>query len=114
MSIVDIDEQNLKHGVLGLVIALVEIIKDTLKLQAVKRMEGGNLTQEEMERLGEALMDLDVAIDEIKQEQGITESVKSVRDGLDNLVDDAIDQFLNPERWQKATESKKGSSYAAR
>jgi hypothetical protein len=101
MSIVDIDEQNLKHGVLGLVIALVEIIKDTLKLQAVKRMEGGNLTQEEMERLGEALMDLDVAIDEIKQEQGITESVKSVRDGLDNLVDDAIDQFLNPERWQQ-------------
>ena len=99
--VVDIDEKNLKHGVLGLVIALVEIIKDTLKLQAVKRMEGGSLTQEEMERLGEALMDLDTAIDEIKQEQGITESVKSVRDGLDNLVDDVIDQFLNPERWRK-------------
>jgi len=26
--VVDIDEKNLKHGVLGLVIALVEIIKD--------------------------------------------------------------------------------------
>lgn len=112
--VVDIDEKNLKHGVLGLVIALVEIIKDTLKLQAVKRMEGGSLTQEEMERLGEALMDLDTAIDEIKQEQGITESVKSVRDGLDNLVDDVIDQFLNPERWRKAAESKEKSSHAAR
>ena len=114
MSIVDIDEKNLKHGVLGLVIALVEIIKDTLKLQAVKRMEGGSLTQEEMERLGEALMDLDTAIDEIKQEQGITESVKSVRDGLDNIVDDVIDQFLNPERWRDEVESKGESSYAAR
>jgi len=112
--VVDIDEKNLKHGVLGLVIALVEIIKDTLKLQAVKRMEGGSLTEEEMERLGEALMDLDTAIDEIKQEQGITESVKSVRDGLDNLVDDVIDQFLNPERWRKAAGSKEKSSHAAR
>jgi len=112
--VVDIDEKNLKHGVLGLVIALVEIIKDTLKLQAVKRMEGGSLTQEEMERLGEALMDLDRAIDEIKQEQGITESVKSVRDGLDNLVDDVIDQFINPERWRKEVESRGESSHAAR
>ena len=114
MSIVDIDEKNLKHGVLGLVIALVEIIKDALQLQAVKRMEGGSLTQEEMERLGEALMDLDIAIDEIKQEQGITDSVKSVRDGLDNIVDDVINQFLNPERWQKEVESREESGYAAR
>ena len=52
MSIVDIDEKSLKHGVLGLVIALVEIIKDALQLQAVRRMEGGSLTEEEMERLG--------------------------------------------------------------
>ncbi len=114
MAIVDIDEKNLKHGVLGLVIALVEIIKDTLKLQAMKRMEGGSLTGEEIERLGEALMDLDIAIDEIKQEQGITESVKSVRDGLDNLVDGVIDQFLNPERWRQVAESKEESSCAAR
>lgn len=106
MSVVDIDEKNLKHGVLGLVIALVEIIKDALKLQAVKRMEGGSLTEEEMERLGEALMDLDIAIDEIKQEQGITESVKSVRDGLDNIVDDVIDRIINPERWKEDVEQR--------
>lgn len=109
MPIVEIDEKSLKHGVLGLVIALVEIIKDALRLQAMKRMEGGSLTEEELERLGEALMDLDAAIDEIKQEQGIAESVKSVRDGLDNIVDDVIDQFLNPERWREAAGSKEGS-----
>ena len=110
--VIDIDAQNLKHGVLGLVIALVEIIKEALKLQAVKRMEGGSLTEIEMERLGEALMELDSAINEIKQEQGITESVKSVRDGLDSLVDDVIDQFLNPKKWQKTAESMEESSDA--
>lgn len=37
---IDIDTDNLKHGVLGLVIALVEIIRDALKIQAFRRMEG--------------------------------------------------------------------------
>ena len=93
---IDIDEKNLKHGVLGLVIALVEIIKDALRLQAMKRMEGGSLNEEEIDRLGRALMDLDTAIEEIKKEQGISESVKSVRDGLDNIVDDLLDKMINP------------------
>ena len=98
----DIDEKNLKHGVLGLVIALVEIIRDALKLQAVRRMEGGSLTEEEIERLGQALMDLDVAIKQIKEEQGVGEAVQSVRDGLDDIVDDFIDNIVNPERWERA------------
>ena len=97
---IDIDEKNLKHGVLGLVIALVEIIKDALRLQALKRMEGGSLTEEEANRLGEALMDLDTAIEEIKEEQGVSESVKSVRDGLDNIVDELLDKMINPEKWK--------------
>ena len=103
---IDIDEDNLKHGLLGLVIALVEIIKDALNLQAMKRMEGGTLSEEEMERLGEALQDLDVAIEEIKKEQGVTESVKSVRDGLDSIVDEVVDKMINPERWRKEAEEK--------
>jgi hypothetical protein len=90
---IDIDEKNLKNGVLGLVIALVEIIKDALKLQALKRMEGGSLTEEEVDRLGEALMDLDTAIEEMKIEQGISESVKSVREGLDNIVDELLEKL---------------------
>jgi len=97
---IDIDEKNLKHGVLGLVVALVEIIKDALKLQALKRVEGGSLTEEEIDRLGEALMDLDAAIEEMKTEQGISESVRSVRDGLDNIVDELLDKMINPEKWE--------------
>jgi hypothetical protein len=98
---IDIDADNLKHGVLGLVIALVEIIRDALKIQAFKRMEGGSLKEDEVERLGEALLDLDLAIEQIKQEQGIAQSVQSVREGLDNIVDDVLDKIINPERWEK-------------
>jgi len=104
----DIDEDNLKHGVLGLVIALVEIIRDALRIQAFKRMDGGSLTDEECERLGEALLDLDVAIEEIKEEQGITESVQAVRDGLDDVVNEVVDRMVNPERWRKEAEKQGG------
>ena len=98
---IDIDTDNLKHGVLGLVIALVEIIRDALKHQALRRMEGGSLNDEELERLGSALEEIDIAIDHLKEEQGISETVKSVRDGLDDLVDDVLGQMVNPERWAK-------------
>ncbi|MDP2728973.1 MAG: gas vesicle protein K, partial [Dehalococcoidales bacterium] len=91
---IHIDEDNLKSGVLGLVLALVEVIRDALKIQALKRMEGGSLSDEECERLGRALMELDNALEGIKEEQGITESVRAVRDGLDELVDDVINRMI--------------------
>lgn len=100
--ILDIDEKNLKSGVLGLVVALVEIVKEALRLQALKRMDAGSLTEPEIERLGEALMDLDGAIEKIKLELGIVESVKAVRDSLDVVVDDLLDSMLNPGRWEEA------------
>jgi len=98
---IDIHEDNLKHGLLGLVIALVEIIRDVLKQQSLRRMEGGSLNDDEIERLGSALEEIDIAIDHLKEEQGISETVKSVRDGLDDLVDDVLDQMVNPEKWAK-------------
>ncbi len=97
--VINIEENNLKQGILGLIIALVEIVKEALKHQAVKRMEGGNLTDAEIERLGEALMDLDAALEQIKEELGIADSVMSVRDGLDGIVDEVVEKFLNPDSW---------------
>ncbi len=101
----EIDESSLKHGVLGLVIALVEVIRDALKHQAFRRMESGSLTDEEVERLGRALMELEVAIEEIKEEQGIAEAVKAVRDGLDSIVSDVVDRLVDPERWLEEVEA---------
>jgi hypothetical protein len=97
--IVDLDEKDLKNGILGLVVALVEIIKETLRRQALRRMESGSLTEAEIDRLGEALMELDAAIEKIKLEIGIAESVKAVRDSLDGAVQCVVDTILNPSRW---------------
>ena len=56
---IKIDEGKLKEGVLGLVMAVVEIIRDALQNQATHRMESGRLAAEEIERLGQALADLE-------------------------------------------------------
>ena len=101
---IDIDEDSLREGVLGLVIAIVEIVRDALRIEAFKRMDSGRLTDEESERLGESLMALDEAIEEIKEEQGITESVQQVRDGLDDIVNNVVDRLANPERWEEEAE----------
>ena len=92
----EIDDGELKHGLLGLVMALVEIIRDTLRIESVKRMEGGSLTGEQVERLGNALIELDRTIDKIKEEQGVGEAVRSVRDGLDDLVGQMVRAVSDP------------------
>ena len=101
---VNIDEDNLKQGLLGLVVALVEIIQEVLERQALRRIEGGRLDDAEMERLGEALYDLNEALDNIKRDNDLEEAVGSVRDGLDSVADEVLDKFLNPERWTEEVE----------
>lgn len=96
---ININEDNLKQGLLGLVVALVEIVQEVLERQALRRIESGRLNDEEVERLGQALADLDEALENIKKENAIEEAVESVRDGLDQISDEVIDKFLNPRRW---------------
>jgi Ni,Fe-hydrogenase III large subunit len=88
--ILELEEKNLANGVLGLVIALVEIIKEALRLQAVRRMEAGSLTEAEVERLGEALLELDAAIEKMKLELGVAQAVKAVRNSLDRAVEELV------------------------
>ncbi|MFZ3166294.1 MAG: gas vesicle protein K [Candidatus Methanoperedens sp.] len=87
---VNIDEGNIKQGLLGLVVALVEIIQEVLERQAVRRMEGGRLSDQEIERLGLALADLKVALENIKKDNDLNATVESVRGDLDKLTDDMI------------------------
>jgi len=95
--VIDIDEDNLKQGLLGLVVALVGIIKEALERQALRRIESGKLSADEEARLGEGLADLDEALEHIKKENDLEDVVKSVNDGLTEVAD----IFLNPERWEK-------------
>ena len=95
--VIDINEDNLKQGLLGLIVALVEIIKEALERQALRRIESGKLSADEETRLGEALGDLDEALEHIKKENNIEDVVESVNEGLTEVAD----IFLNPERWEK-------------
>lgn len=99
-----IDEKNLKKGVLGLVVALVEIITELLEKQALLRIENESLNDEEIERLGEALADLSEALEVIKTDNNIEDTVESIRRGLDEVVDDVVDKLINPVRWAKEVE----------
>jgi len=107
---IKIDEGKLKEGVLGLVMAVVEIIRDALQSQATRRMESGRLAEEEIERLGRALADLDVAIEDIKHEQGLEQAVQSVRDGLDDLVNLVVQQVAGPGRPSEPRDSSRAGS----
>ncbi|SFK30279.1 MULTISPECIES: gas vesicle protein K [Streptomyces] len=96
---ITVDEKSLKQGVLSLVVTLVEVIQEALERQALRRMNGGDLTEEELERLGDALLELDEAVEEIKSDHGITDSVADLHRGLDEVVDDVVDKLVNPARW---------------
>jgi Gas vesicle protein K len=94
----EINEGDLKSGVLTLVVTLVEVIQEALESQAVRRMEGGDLTEEEQNRLGEALLELDEAMAQIKRDHGIAGSVEELRRGLDDVVNDLVGKLVSPER----------------
>jgi hypothetical protein len=96
---IDVDSDNLKDGLLGLVIALVEIIRDALKLQALRRMENDRLSEDQIEKLGAALVQLDDAIEEIKDDQDISRTVDDTRQELNDVVNEVI----NPERWETSS-----------
>jgi hypothetical protein len=93
---IEINENNLKEGVLGLVIAVVEILEDALTIQALKRMDSGLLSDSEIERLGKSLMDLHLAIEQIKSDQGLEKTVAEIRAELDDIVDDVVEKMVNP------------------
>jgi len=95
---IDIDEGNLKFGLLGLVVALVEVIQEVLEREALRRVESGKLREEEIDRLGKGLMELDDALEHIKEENGIQDLVRNVRSDLDRLVEDTVKVITDPEK----------------
>ena len=86
----DLEGDNLRQGLLALVVALLEVVKEALVHAAVRRVEGGRLSDTEIERLGNALAELEDAVDQIKAEHGVADAVRNVRDDLDGLVGDLI------------------------
>jgi hypothetical protein len=89
-AMLDLEQDHPGQGLLALVVALLEVVKEALVHAAVRRVEGGSLGDSEIERLGDALAELEDAVDQIKAEHGVADAVRSVRDDLDGLVGDLI------------------------
>jgi actin-like ATPase involved in cell morphogenesis len=68
---VDIDAESVEKGLAKLVLTLIELIRRLLEKQAVRRMEGGGLTAEQVEELGLALMKLEEKMAELKEHFGL-------------------------------------------
>jgi Gas vesicle protein K len=60
-----------RRAVLKLVLTLVELIRQLLERQAIRRMEAGTLTDDETENVGRALMNLQETIGDLAAQFGI-------------------------------------------
>lgn len=61
------DPEDVQKSVARLVLALVEFLRKLMERQAIRRMENGTLSDEEIERVGLALMKLEETVAEIAQ-----------------------------------------------
>src|SRR3982750_152859 len=70
-SRINIDAHSVEQGLAKLVLTLIEFIRRLLEKQAVRRMEGGDLSPEQIEELGLALMKLEEKMSELKGQFGL-------------------------------------------
>ncbi|MGJ9457923.1 MULTISPECIES: gas vesicle protein K [Oceanobacillus] len=79
---IQLDPEGAEEGLAQLVLTVIELLRQLVERQAIRRVDGGNLTEEEIEKLGVALMNLDVKMDELKE--------------IFNLDDDDLNIDLGP------------------
>ena len=65
------DPEVVENGLARLVLSIIELVRRLLEKQALRRMDAGNLTEEEIERLGTALMKLEEKMSEMKKIFGL-------------------------------------------
>ncbi|MDP9205278.1 MAG: gas vesicle protein K [Gemmatimonadota bacterium] len=67
------DPDKVENGLAKLVLTLIEVLRKVLEHQAVRRMEGGHLSDAEIERLGVALLRLNDRMQDMKGIFGLTD-----------------------------------------
>ena len=67
------DPEIVENGLARLVLSIIELIRRLLEKQALRRMDAGTLTEEEIERLGNALMKLEEKMEELKRVFGLSD-----------------------------------------
>lgn len=69
----NLDADNVKNGLGQLVLTLLKLLHELLEKQAIRRIEGGSLTEEQIERLGLTLMRQTEEIDRLRRELKLDE-----------------------------------------
>lgn len=70
---INADQSNVEQGLAKLVLTLIELIRQLLERQALRRIEGGSLSDDQIERLGDTFMKLEHKMDELKQTFGLSD-----------------------------------------
>ncbi len=69
---VECTPENIDQGLARLVLTLIELLRQLLERQAIRRMEGGSLSDVQVEQMGESLMKLEAKISELSEHFGLT------------------------------------------
>ncbi|MEJ2886640.1 gas vesicle protein K [Actinomycetospora aeridis] len=69
---IEIDKDAVRRDLMKLVLTIVELLRQLMERQAIRRVEQGDLTEQEEEDLGTSLMHLADAMDELTEEFGLT------------------------------------------
>ena len=65
------DSEKFERGLAQLVLTLIELLRQLMERQAVRRIDAGDLTDDQVERLGQALMGLEERMEELKDLFGL-------------------------------------------
>ena len=85
---VNADPEHVEKGLAQLVLTVVELLRQLMERQALRRIEGGSLDPDEVERLGVALMKLEERMEELKAEFELADGDLNINLGpLGDLVE---------------------------
>src|SRR3569832_1478895 len=68
---INCDAETVEQGLARLVLTLIELLRRLLERQAVRRLEGGSLNDQQIEEMGQALMKLEAKIVELASSFGL-------------------------------------------
>lgn len=69
---IDTDPESVERGLVTLVLTLVELLRQLMERQALRRVDDGDLTEIQIERIGTTLMLLEQRMDELRDHFGLT------------------------------------------
>ena len=70
---INADPEHVEQGLARLVLTVIELLRNVLEHQAIRRMDSGTLSEDDVERLGLSLYKLSGRMDELKTTFGLTD-----------------------------------------